>query len=241
MKPTRLSLSAASSEELFAQLRATDIAVPLVTEGRTKEHRERYVMARFLATAAKTGMLTFPLNVAHREKPDFSLRFGGSEVGVECVEAVPQELYEIEVLREKWYPEAMNFGQKFQPGSNALTRDEKHQIASGCQAGPPWMPEAAKRNWVSAMLHVISGKAVKLQSGNYSSNATNWLLVQDVWPTSLRSYPEQVREAALECAQRLAAAPDTPSFDALFIASGRQLLCIERGTLTTEDIYDLWS
>ena len=86
-----LTLSAVSPADLLAQLRAIDITVPLVTEGRTKEHREQYMMARFLATAARTQRLIFPLDVVHGEKPDFLLRLADAEIGAECVEAIPEE------------------------------------------------------------------------------------------------------------------------------------------------------
>lgn len=240
MSLPNLTLSAESPTDLFAQLRATDITVPLVTEGRQKEHREQYMMARFLSTSAGAGRLAFPLDVLHGDRPDFVLRFGGREVGVECVEAVPKESYEIEVIREKHYPDAMNFGQRFKVGDSNFTRNEKHEIASGKHAGYPWMPESAKRNWIAAMEHVVGRKTTKLRGGNYSSSDVAWLLVQDEWPTSLRFYPQQVRQAAAELARRLVSRFSAPSFRAVFIASGSQLLCLESGRLTVEEVRDLW-
>ena len=236
-----LTLSAVSAADLLAQLRDVDITVPLVSEGRTKEHREQYMMARFLATAASAGRLDYPLNIVHGEKPDFLLRLAGVEVGAECVEAVPTEHYHIEHLREKHYPDAMNFGQRFDPGEENFTLDEKHDIASGRYAGPPWMPETAKRNWLSAMEYVVAGKIAKLHSGNYSANTSTWLLVQDEWPNSLHFYPEQVRAAAEELIQRFASLLAPPAFQAIFIACGNQLLCFKEGQLAVEEVCNLWS
>ena len=241
MSAPNLTVSAASSAELFSQLRSTDITVPLVTEGRKKEHREQYMMARFLATTARAGRVTFPLDLVHREKPDFLLRFGSAEIGVECVEAVPEELYEIEILREKHYPEAMNFGQMFLPGERAFNWDQKHQIASGNRAGPPWMPKSARRNWIAAMEYFVRRKTEKLREGNYASNTTTWLLIQDEWPTSLGFYPQQLREAAAELACALTPLLSAPSFQAIFIASNGQLLCFESGQMKVEEIFDLWN
>ena len=236
-----LTLSAVSTEDLHAQLRAIDIAVPLVTEGRTKEHRERFMMARFLATAAKSNRLAFPFAVVHSEKPDFLLRLAGLEVGAECVEAVPKELYQIEVLHETHYPEAMNFGQRFEPGEENRTWDEKHEVASGRRAGSAWMPATAKQNWISAMQHVVAGKAEKVRQGNYSSRSSMWLLVRDEWPNSLQFYPQQVREAAAELRHELAPLFVQPAFQAVFIESGGQLLCFEESRLTVEEVCDLWT
>ena len=241
MKPPLFALSAASKTDLFAQLRRVDITVPLITEGRTKEHRERYLMARILATLASADLLAFPIKVFHSEKPDFLLSFDGSEIGAECVEVVPQELYEIEVLREKLYPHEMNFGQIFKPGQQKFTLEEKHGIARGEVLGPPWMPDMAKRNWIAAIMHFIAGKTKKLRNGNYSSTATNWLLLQDEWPTSLRFYPEQVREAAVECSKQVDSMLEPPSFQAIYVASGEQLLMFKRGSVRVEPIFNLWT
>lgn len=236
-----LSLTAVSAIDLQAQLTAIDIAVPLVSEGRTKEHREQYMMARFLATAASAGHLDFPLELLHADKPDFLLRFAGVEVGAECVEAVPSEHYHIEDLRERLYPDAMNFGQRFEPGEENFTLEEKHDIASGKLAGPPWMPHTAKRNWISAMEYVVAGKTAKLRKGNYLGNVPTWLLLQDEWPNSLHFYPEQVRAASEELLERLTPLLVPPAFQAVFIASGNQLLCFKEGQLAIEVLCNLWS
>ena len=235
-----LTLSATSPDDLHAQLRAIDIAVPLVSEGRTKEHREQYMMARLLATMAKAGQLEFPLDLVHGEKPDFTLSLAGFELGAECVEAVPPEHYHIEDIRERLYPGAMNFGQKFEPGEQNFTSDEKHEIASGERAGPPWMPAAMRRNWVASMEYVIAGKTAKLRKGNYAASATNWLLVQDEWPNALHFYPQKVREAAGELLVRLEPFFSLPAFQSIFIASGNKLLCFQKGQLYVEEICNLW-
>lgn len=236
-----LTLSIASPADLRAQLEAIDISVPLVTEGRTKEHREQFMMARFLATTSTTGRLTFPLTLVHGEQPDFVLTFANLKTGVECVEAVPEELYQIEVLRENQYPEAMNFGQQFKPGEENFSWDEKHAIASGHQSGPPWMPATAKRNWLSAMEYVVAGKTAKLRNGNYASHGSMWLLVRDEWPNSLQFYPERLREAAAELAPKLAPMLAEPAFKAIFIDTGGLLLCFEEGRLVVEEVCNLWN
>lgn len=240
MATPNLTLFAASAAHLLAHLRALHITVPLVTEGRRKEHREQYMMARFLATAAKTDKIKFPLNLVHGDRPDFVLGFGGSEVGIECVEAVPEELYEIEILHETQYPEALNSGQKFYPGESAFTWNEKHLIASGNISAHPWMPKAARQNWIAAMVHCINGKTEKLRQDNYSSQATMWLLIQDEWPTSIRFYSAQLCEAAFECANFLIPLFVAPCFQAIFIASGSHLICYENGQVNVCEICDLW-
>lgn len=236
----RLTLSATSVADLHAQLSAIEITVPLVSEGRTKEHRERYSMARFLATKASLGQLRFPIDVVHGEKPDFKIKLAGEEIGAECVEAVPNEHYHIEDIRERHYPEAMNFQQKFSPGEQTFTFDEKHDIASGSYAGPPWMSDEMKRNWIGAMEFFVADKTLKLRNGNYCESGLIWLLVQDEWPNPLHFYPQKIREAAGDLLLRLAPYFAPPAFAAVFIASGNQLLSFQGGQLVVGQICNLW-
>lgn len=197
-------------------------------------------MARFLATMAHAGRLEFPLELVHGEKPDFTLILAGVDIGAECVEAVPPEHYHIEDIRERLYPDAMNFGQKFEPGETNFTSVQKHEIASGERAGPPWMPDAMRRNWLDSMEYVLAGKTAKLRNGNYCANASTWLLVQDEWPNALHFYPHKVYEAAGELLVRLEPLLSPPAFQSIFIASGDQLLCFQKGQLYVEEICDLW-
>ena len=238
MNPPNLTLTAATQTDLLSQLAKLDITVPLVTEGRRKEHREQYMMARFLAT--KASDLSFPLRVEHTDGPDFILTSGSNVMGVECVEAVPQELYEIEVLRENEYPDAMNFGQKFRPGERTFTREERRQVASGQLAGSPWMPEGAKRKWIAAMEYFIIGKTAKLNRGNYAAANTMWLLVQDEWPNTIQYYPKQQLDAALRLTHCLARQLNEASFETIFIASGSLLLAIRKQELCAQPVQDLW-
>jgi hypothetical protein len=239
MSAPNLSLNAESASTLFAQLRRIDITVPLVTEGRTSQHREQYMMARFLSTAARLGKVAFPLAIEHRDKPDFVLSADGTEIGVECVEAVPEEWYEIEAIREREFPDAVNFGQIFRPGEKVFDKQQKIDIARGKQAGPPWVGKMTERHWAEAMEHFIGLKIEKLRAGNYSSYEEMWLLIQDEWRVPLYR-PREVQGAAQLCASRIAHLLNPPCFRAIFICSGNLLFCYENGRLDVEEIHDLW-
>jgi hypothetical protein len=240
------SLHAISPDDLVHQLAAIDITVPLVSEGRTKEHCEQYMMARLLATTAKASLLRYPLQLIHGDKhgerPDFVVRFGQEEVGVECVEANHSDHYHIEDIRERLYPEAMNFGQRFEPGKSFLTSDEKHDIASGEASGPPWMSGSMKRNWIAAMEFTIAGKTEKLRKGNYEASRATWLLVHDEWPNPIHFYPEAVRLAAKELhAVLVVPCFVPPAFDQIFLESGKQLFRLDRNGLDAFFIPTLWN
>ncbi|MCY7370466.1 MAG: hypothetical protein LH479_06265 [Polaromonas sp.] len=157
------------------------------------------------------------------------------------MEAVHTELHHIEAILEQYYPDAMNFGQIFEPGKENFTLEEKHEIASGQRAGEAWMPETAKRNWISAMEYVVAGKTSKLRKGNYSASSSTWLLVQDEWPNSLRFYPEQVRAAGRDLLERISPLLAPPAFQAIFISSVNQLLCFEADQYSVEQVCNLRS
>lgn len=116
-----LSLEAKSSQELLALLTQTDIDVPLETEGRTTQHREKYMMARLLATLADSDKLDFPLRVEHREKPDFALYMPNRSIGIECVEAVSDEWKQISAIRDKDFPDKLIFTPRCTPGEKTFT------------------------------------------------------------------------------------------------------------------------
>lgn len=236
-----LSLRAASPDDLLRQLAAIDITVPLVTAGRTKEHREQHMMARLLATVANTSLLRFPIQVTHTERPDFVLRMRNEEVGVECVEANHPENYHIECIRESEYPEAMNFGQRFEPGKLTHTKTQKHEIASGQTAGPPWMPDSMRTNWIAAMEFTVADKLDKLRAGNYIAQRPAWLLIHDEWPNPIRFYPEAIRLAATELHLMLAPHFVPPTFTEILLASGYQLFKLDRNTHEVLSIPRLWN
>ncbi|MCY1555139.1 hypothetical protein D9M68_917720 [compost metagenome] len=102
------------------------------------------------------------------------------------------------------------------------------------------MSGSMKRNWIAAMRYVIGEKTAKLRRGNYSSTSSTWLLVQDEWPNPLHFYPEQVRVAAGELLVQIDPLLSQPAFQAVFIASGDQLLCFQKDRLIVEEVCDLW-
>ena len=218
-----LSLSADNPTQLIRQLSAIDTTVPLINEGRTKEHREQYMMARLLATIAHTPLLKYPLQITHAEQPDFVFDFSESCIGVECVEANHPDNYHIEEIRERMYPESMNFGQQFVAGTKTLTQDEKYEIASGQYAGTAWASGSMQRNWVEGMQFVIDGKTTKLRQGNYLAERPTWLLIHDEWPNPIHFYPDKVREAAAKLHVLIAPLLNPPAFVHILLASGDQL------------------
>lgn len=234
-----LNLTAKTSSALLDMLREIDIKVPAITNGRTDKHRERYLMARFLATVAKEQILLYPFTVKHQDKPDFVLQLDSSSVGVECVEAVPQEWYEVQAIRERKYPSAISFGQRFEVGKRLLDKRQREDLASGNSAGIPWMGNSAEIEWAEAIAYFMLAKTKKLHSGNYASHKNMWLLMQDEWRVPVHS-EEDIREAATLCLSLVQNQQLQSCFSKVFICSGKWLLSFTSNDFSMSPIVDLW-
>jgi hypothetical protein len=239
MKRPALSLLVNSAAELRATLACVDITVPHVTEGRSSQHREQYLAARFFATFADTELLHYPLSIQHRDKPDFSVLAGDRSIGIECVEAVPEEWYEIQAIRERHFPDELNFGQIFHPGQRVFSKKEKLAIASGEKKGPPWAGDMAERSWAKAMEHFIRLKTSKLRSGNYSEFTEMWLLVQDEWRAPV-FYPQELQLAVDLVEEQLAPLFVAPAYSHIFVCRNSTVVTFSPEGVSFAPIVDLW-
>jgi len=233
-----LNLSAHSSKQLIEFLGITDIKVPAITEGRSTVHRERYVMAHLLATKAES-LFSYPISVIHREKPDFAIQQGDIYIGIECVEAVPEEWYEIQAIRERKHPSSINYLNHYKPGVKLLTKKEKKEFAAGRETSYPWMGDSAEREWAAAMAHFIDLKTQKLRTGNYNDFQEVWLLVQDEWRVPVYD-EDELRQAIELCLPLLKSSWTQPCFNKVFINSRKWLLTLSPDGYSIESSRDLW-
>lgn len=234
-----LSLAASSAVELRQRVAAIDITVPHVTEGRTAQHREQYAVARMLATFAEAGLWQYPLSVDHRDKPDFALNTKQCCIGIECVEAVPEEWYEIQAIRERHFPDKLNFGQIFRAGQRRFTSEEKWAIASGEKKGPPWAGDMAERNWAEAIEYFVAQKTAKLRSGNYAVFSEMWLVVQDEWRVPIY-YPEELNLAVILVTPKLAAWLRAPAYSRVFVCRSQTVITFTSLGVTFTPVLNLW-
>lgn len=240
MNAPRLNVTATSRSELLNRLASIDIAVPLRTEGRTTGHREQYMTARLLSTLAQNDLLSFPLRLEHREKPDFALHLPIGSIGIECVEAVSEEWAQIEAIREDDFPDALIMLPMLRPGRRIFTLQERIRIASGAQSGPPWVGDMPKHQWADAIAFFVRQKTEKLRAGNYSDFSKNWLLIQDEWCVPL--YREEERRCAAElCLEKIRPLLVTPSFEAIFIGNSKWLLQLAPAPVQVFRMHSVWS
>lgn len=230
------NLSAGSGAELLAQLSAIDICVPLRTEGRTKEHTERWSICRFLATYTRAGLFEYPLGVEKRERPDFLLRLGSRKIGIELTEAVPPDWAWADARREKLDYDKMVFLHRFIPGEPRRSKDEIDRMASGATWGSGWVGDAPEREWADVMLHFCLEKAKSLAKSGYERFSADWLLIYDNWP--LPAVDDA--KAAVYFSQRLSTMQEPLPFERVFVECERSIWQFQPSHYAPQDILDVW-
>ena len=223
-----LTFTSENADAFVRQLFCTSVRVPRVGDGRTSQHRERYVMARFLATAYTQGMIEVPISVDHRDNtgnPDFCLSFGDVVIGAECVEVVPQEWYAIEVIRRRDYLGAMTFLHRFEPREHVYSKSQKKSIACGSASGPGWVGDDPEREWADAHAYFIEDKVQKLRKGNYQPLDRMWLVMQDEWRVPVTTDDEKMLALSF-LLPKLPNLLAPPSFERIFICSNSILFDI---------------
>ncbi len=120
----RHMLTANNKTELENMLKSKDISLPRRSEGRIKEHVERYAIAHLLSALMGKDQLSYPLELIQRDRPDFILKINGVQIGIEHTEAVPQNEAHKTVLRDRVeVPEVYSIS-RHQPGELRKTAKE---------------------------------------------------------------------------------------------------------------------
>lgn len=227
---------ATSSRQLLDELAAIDISVPLRTEGRTTEHTERWSTCRFLATYATTDLLTYPLKVVPRDRPDVLVTLASATRGIEITEAVPTDWAKIGALYEHRDYENLMHTPRFVPGEAPRPATELNRIACGDDPGPAWAGDSPEREWASAMHYFVRQKVEKLSKPGFGRYDQDWLLIYDNWPVPA------INEAlaASYLSEQLASSSPTIPFHAVFVECYRHFWHFQDGAATGTEINDIW-
>ena len=174
-------LSAASAEEFKAALAAIDIHVPPRIKGRKKDQAERYSIAHLLASLP-SDYIFYPVNLTHQERPDFFLQMANLDVGIEHVEAVPENHVRASIFRQKGDGPQVHLLEKHLPGE---LRRSKNAILNDIirdKASPPWVGNEVEVEWARVMLHFIDSKVQIINKSGFTKFEENWLLIYNNWP-----------------------------------------------------------
>jgi hypothetical protein len=225
-----------SAWELLNILGQLDISVPLRTEGRTTEHCERWSICRFLASFSDSELLSFPLSLVHRDKPDFLLEFGQRKVGIEATEAVPENDAAIDAYRENKEIDGLFFLKRHLPGDAKLRGADLKQEASSDDPGNVWGGDSVEREWAGAMKSFVIGKVAKSKKPDFDLFEKNWLLMYDNWPL-----PALDQAVAVKKLFESITVEEYWPFENIFIECSSQFWALNRNGYYSRLINNLWA
>lgn len=231
-------INSESGLDLVSTLRTLDISVPGRIDGRTTAHTEIWIAARLLATLENASALNYPLEVTHRDRPDFLLNAGSASIGIEATEAISQSYAACCALRDREYPDAdIDLG-LFRWGANPLTVDQMRDLlVRGEMQSDGWAGDSAERQWAQYITDIINAKLRKLSSPTFDKFEQNWLAIYDNLPlphlhlekaiVALRPLTQQVWTAA-------------PSFHAIYVERGPVIARIMANDSVNLVLNDIW-
>jgi len=229
-------LEANNHSELLSNLSKIDISVPLRSEGRTKDHTERYAVAHLLSALSGTDLIEFPLKLTQRERPDFLLSMASCQIGIEHTEAVPQNEAHKTVLREKGHGPEMHFLSRSDPGETKKTAKDLIREIEANDAGEGWAGDSVEREWVEAIFYFVKQKVDKLLKDGFEKFDKDWLLIYDNW-----SLPALDREKAVPLLlSHINSGGVLQEFDFIFVLTGPHLCAVSRGGIRLYDTNDIW-
>lgn len=167
--------------ELLATLRDQDIMLPLRSEGRTKEHVERWVLFRLIATLAVQEQAKFPLLAHKRERPDFDLGMADVQIGLEVSEALLANYAQHQKILESEFPDSFMEPGHLRRGPVPLKK-QRELFASRHLTAPPYMGDAIEREWAEEIARVVENKQKKLTNSGFEQRPANWLAIMDSLP-----------------------------------------------------------
>lgn len=232
-----MNFQADSAEELSRVLAAMDVSLPPRSQGRTKEHVERWTACRLFATLAAQGLIAFPFSARKRERPDFDLTVGTRQVGLEVSEALLANYAEHVKLQESESPDALMEPGHFRRGRVSKAK-QREILAAGQLTALPYMGEALEREWATGIASVIQAKLVKLSRPGFNQRPTNWLAIMDSLPIHNDWIP-----VGLKYLDPLISSVggQTPSFDQVFIDhGGPTLVVLNKAGASIVEIDNLW-
>lgn len=229
-------LAANSESELSAELANVQLpALPRLE--RTTEFCERWSTCRMLAAYAKAGLLSYPISVEPRDRPDVLMQVPGMAVGIEITEAVPEDQARVDAMRAHLGEDGAYMLSEFLPTDMRRSKEDIKAIARGERSGDGWEGDGPESQWADAMLCTIQRKILKMQSAEFERFDEDWLLIYDDWPlpavdldraSTMLNKMLQTRKA------------DIP-FKRIIIESGREVVTFVESGFVIHPIPRLWT
>ena len=225
----KLNISAENKDALFAILGGIDIRVPPRNKGRTTEHCEKFVICRLLATFGFCNLLSFPLSLEKREKPDFLMTTGGIKIGVEVTEAIDENLAKAAryISTENGLIDQSQFPWE---GEKRSYKEIAQVIDQPRLAGPGWLGKGMESEFARMIRDVTQKKANKLVH-HYNRFDQDWLVIYD----NQSSAGLEFEEGANKVQQGI-----NSEFHKVIIVNDDDLVVFSNGSHKRYPVHDLW-
>jgi hypothetical protein len=237
-KRTMMLFEASTSSELKEVLARANIAVPERTSGRTNEHMERYTVAHLVSALMKADLITYPVRLTHRDRPDFMLSMGNRHIGIEHTEAIPLNEARKAALRQRGCGPKTRFISRALPGEPRKPHEKLVEEIEANDSGEGWVGNSPQTEWADAMLHSVKDKLNAVRKDGFERFDEDWLVIYDNWPLP----DPDVRKAApllFEAVQQTSAFEE---FRCIFIMTERLFCAISpMGCIKVYETNDLWN
>jgi len=174
--------------KFYEQIKQIDIAVPLRSRGRKKDEVERYSIVSFLLNILEKNLISFPMKIVHRNKPDFLIETQTCKIGIEVSEVIPEQLARAEAILEKQFPNGMlelEFFRLDAPNRNnsaineILYKTNKGNENEAKLIGSGLAGHIVEENWVRGIIGSIYSKTKKMNKVGFDKFQNNWLVLYD--------------------------------------------------------------
>jgi hypothetical protein len=166
---------------LARALSRLEIDVPARHLGGRKELEERWSCTHLLATLPVDDW-AFPLRLQQQDRPDFLLADARGEIGIECVDAVPQNSAHAAVLRGRGHGPKAHFIERASPFDPVKKVAEIIAEIEEDRFTPGFEGNASEADWVVAIAYFIDKKVQAVTKPDFRRYERNWLLIYDDWP-----------------------------------------------------------
>lgn len=195
-----INFKAENKATLFDILRSIDVKGPLLNGSRRKEDTESYAVAHLLSSLVeRNSLLTFPLELIHRnkpyDKPEFLISIGGKKIGCEHTDARPNNETRKDVLmREEGIGPSVYFETPAEPEEPSRNAKQLRKEIRSNESGVGWGDQNdIDRDWGKVMLYFIDKKEKKLKVPDFSRYDDDWLLIRDAWPFPSVNLPNAIK------------------------------------------------
>jgi len=239
-----IQVQADNSSDLIQKISRINIKVSKRTQGRTTKQTENWAILRFLSTLAPTKFFSYPLEIIHRDKPDFQINTFDRQLGIEITESITEEYAHTLALAEKYFPNANIEASMFLRECRKKSKQEILDILEKSQTrlnGLPIVGDQIEMDWADWIVDDILLKTRKLNDVKFNKFDSNILLIYDNLPSAANNINVQLKYLKSKiCKYFDIKTSEQYIFEQIFVISGHSLIEINKEQQLIKPINEIW-